>query len=153
MWLLIHFVFCLQGEKPFKCSYCDHRTALRGNCNQHIRKYHPNQKVVVIDLHADQRRPTKPYNYASFSGDNITLTTEDAVPVGCTSRPGSPRNMSGFGENSRVAASPKNSRTRGVKVTGKAIIQSLDSPAVSAGDCQIPALSSWLQQQEQGEAE
>lgn len=61
----------LQGIKPYKCAYCSHSTALRGNCNQHIRKNHPGLAVSVIDLFASQRKFVKSYDYAGMKGDGI----------------------------------------------------------------------------------
>ena len=62
---------CVQGEKPFKCAYCSHASALRGNCNQHIRKTHPHQPIMVIDLLADTRSINKVYGYAAMEGAGI----------------------------------------------------------------------------------
>jgi len=60
-----------QGLKPFECGYCGHATALRGNCNQHIRKSHSGMPLVVIDRLALQRRAVKDYDYAGIAGDNV----------------------------------------------------------------------------------
>ena len=61
----------VQGVKPYACGYCGHTTALRGNCNQHVRKSHPGLPVIVIDHLATQRRTVKDYDYASITGANI----------------------------------------------------------------------------------
>ena len=61
----------VQGLKPYVCGFCGHATALRGNCNQHIRKSHPGMPVCVVDRLATQRRNVKDYDYAGIVGDNI----------------------------------------------------------------------------------
>lgn len=61
----------LQGVKPYQCGYCQHRTALRGNCNQHIKKHHPGFAVNVVDHLAAQRKSVKDYDYAQISGAGI----------------------------------------------------------------------------------
>ena len=61
----------MQGVKPYQCGYCDHRTALRGNCNQHIKKHHPGFPVNVIDHLASQRKSVKDYDYAQIAGEGI----------------------------------------------------------------------------------
>ena len=61
----------VQGLKPYVCGFCGHATALRGNCNQHIRKSHPGMPVYVVDRLATQRRSVKDYDYAGIVGDNI----------------------------------------------------------------------------------
>lgn len=57
--------------KPYVCGYCGHATALRGNCNQHIRKSHPNMPLMVVDRLASQRRTVKDYDYAGIAGAGI----------------------------------------------------------------------------------
>jgi len=61
----------MQGLKPYVCGFCGHATALRGNCNQHIRKSHPGMPICVVDRLATQRRNVKDYDYAGIAGDNI----------------------------------------------------------------------------------
>ncbi len=70
---------CFQGLKPFQCAYCPHATALRGNCNQHVKKYHLDMPVVVIDLLAHERKFTRDYNYSNFQGKNIEQTKDVAA--------------------------------------------------------------------------
>jgi len=62
---------CFQGLKPYQCGYCDHSTALRGNCNQHIKKYHPGMPIQVIDHLASKRKSVKDYDYAGLKGEGI----------------------------------------------------------------------------------
>ena len=57
--------------KPYQCGYCEHRTALRGNCNQHIKKHHPGMPIKVQDHMADTRKYVKQYDYAQIEGDGI----------------------------------------------------------------------------------
>jgi len=66
----------VKGVKPYKCRYCAHTSALRGNCNQHIRKYHVGQPIDVIDLLAKQRRGVKDYDYAGLEGEGIAETKD-----------------------------------------------------------------------------
>jgi len=61
----------MQGLKPYECGYCGHATALRGNCNQHVRKNHAGLPLVVVDRLATQRRTVKDYDYAGIVGANI----------------------------------------------------------------------------------
>ena len=54
--------------KPFKCGYCDHATALRGNCNQHVKKVHPGLPILVLSTLGDKQ---KKYIYADINGEEI----------------------------------------------------------------------------------
>ncbi|ESO09424.1 hypothetical protein HELRODRAFT_109653 [Helobdella robusta] len=60
-----------KGFKPYKCGYCDHFTAIRGNCNQHIKKNHPGLPIKVIDTVPGRKKTTVNYDYANLEGSDI----------------------------------------------------------------------------------
>ena len=39
------------GIKPWKCAYCDHASALKGNCQKHILRNHPGCEVRIEKIH------------------------------------------------------------------------------------------------------
>ena len=48
------------GEKPFKCHFCNHETALSTNLKNHIKRQHPNASKIKIRflLNREEKEPS-----------------------------------------------------------------------------------------------
>ena len=73
--------------KRYKCGYCNHETAQRGNCKQHVKKSHPGQPVIVEDLQENHRKLSKDYSYKNIQVTcSFTCNNAYYLPVCCNTK-------------------------------------------------------------------